>query len=184
MFFYLTWLASYFTWLLLSSYHQTTTKIWRSKRQEDIKCRFLSRSKTSPLERKTHKNSSLLIESSNDKFQDIWTKTKPPPRQVNLSFDEILFHKVNIDKTFSNTLDFSPSSEFDLLLQDCNFSFYCRNPNWNMWVTYGAFSLFSSSLGQQIILYKFNLQDSISFISFQPPNMNSIFQSLLQWVMP
>ena len=47
-------------------------------RQEDTKYRLLARTKISPLEMKTDKNTSIFLESSNDEFQDLRPLTKTP----------------------------------------------------------------------------------------------------------
>jgi len=95
-------------------------------RQEDTRCRQPARAKTSPLERKTHKNSSLLIESSNDEFQDLRPLTKASPRPSQpfslMSFLSSNFNSNNFDPS-SFFCNFNPNSFF------CNFnpsSFFCH----------------------------------------------------------
>jgi len=50
-------------------------------RKEDTKRRLQTRAKTSPIERKTHKNYSLLIELLDDELQDLGPLTTIPPMQ-------------------------------------------------------------------------------------------------------
>lgn len=79
-----------------------TTKQWRKMRQEDTKCRLQVGAKTSPLEKKTYKNFSFLIECSDDEFQDLWPLSKTPRRLCQNSFWWNFLHKVNTNKTCFN----------------------------------------------------------------------------------
>ena len=72
-------------------------------RQEDTKCRLLARANNSPLETKRHNNSSLIIEPSNDKFQDLTHNTKTPPSSsqslIRLTFSSSKSTQVKLLKT-------------------------------------------------------------------------------------
>lgn len=103
-------------------------------KQDDTRCRKSIRVKTSPPDKKTCKNYSLLIESSNDKFLDLIPFTETPPRPSQpFSLMNYFSSSFNSNNFFSNIdpnsffYNFDPAVSSTTLTQQFLLQFWPRS---------------------------------------------------------